>query len=60
MIEFNPYFRGTPSECLKNPYFDEIRVKELEQPAPCKIYLSVDADDACDYETGSSMKFTKE
>jgi hypothetical protein len=30
MIEFNPYFRGTPAECLKNPYFDEIRVKELE------------------------------
>ena len=30
IIEFNPFFRGTPSECLKCPIFDEIRVSELE------------------------------
>ena len=30
IIEFNPFFRGTPAECLKCPIFDEIRVPELE------------------------------
>jgi hypothetical protein len=39
MIEFNPYFRASPAECLKSPFFDDIRVKELEQPAPYKVHL---------------------
>lgn len=33
MIEFNPFFRASPAECLKNPFFDPIRVPQLEQPA---------------------------
>ena len=34
MIEFNPYMRALPSECIKSPYFDPIRVPQLEMPAP--------------------------
>ena len=34
MIEFNPFMRAFPSECLKNPYFDPIRVPQLEMEAP--------------------------
>ena len=60
MIEFNPYFRSTASECLKCPYFDAIRVPQLEQQAPSKIYLEIDQEDACDYQSGASMKFSKD
>lgn len=60
MTEFNPFMRATPSECLQSPYFDPIRVPQLELPAPSKIFLEVDEADACDYQQGASMKFTKE
>lgn len=60
MIEFNPYYRSSPAECLKSPFFDPIRVPQLEQPAPTKIYLEIDQEDACDYQSGASMKFTKD
>ena len=39
MIEFNPFLRASPSECLKSPFFDPIRVPQLEMPAPQKIFL---------------------
>lgn len=60
MTEFNPFLRATPSECLKSPYFDPIRVPQLEKNAPRKIFLEVDQEDACDYQSGASMKFPKE
>lgn len=59
MIQFNPYLRNTAAECLKSPYFDNMRVKELEQPAPFKIFLKIDKDEACDYESGQSIGFSK-
>jgi hypothetical protein len=34
MLEFNPYFRVTAAECLKNKIFDEIRIPHLEESAP--------------------------
>ena len=60
MIEFNPFLRASPSECLKSPFFDPIRVPQLEMPAPQKIFLQIDQEDACDYQSGASMKFSKE
>ena len=60
MIKFNPFMRALPSECLQNPYFDSIRVPELEKPAPYKIFLQCDEEDACDYSSSATMKFTKD
>jgi|TARA_B110000285_G_scaffold123349_1_gene139403 hypothetical protein len=60
MVEFNPFLRAFPSECLQNPYFDPIRVPQLELPAPQKIFLQIDQEDACDYQSGASMKFSKD
>jgi len=34
MLEFNPYFRQSAGDLLKNKVFDCIRRPELEQPAP--------------------------
>ena len=39
MLEFNPYFRLTAREILKNKIFDDIRINEIEQSAPYKIKL---------------------
>lgn len=33
MLEFNPYFRLSASECLKSKVFDDIRNPELERPS---------------------------
>jgi hypothetical protein len=35
-------------------------VPELEKRAPYKIFLPIDADDACDYEKGNCSKFSSE
>jgi hypothetical protein len=59
MTEFNPYNRAMPKECLKSKFFDKVRVSNLEEDAPYKVFLSVDSDDACDYESGTSMKYSK-
>lgn len=60
MLEFNPYLRATPQECLQSKFFDSIRVAELERPAPFKIYLPIDNDESCDYENGNKSKYSKE
>ena len=60
MTEFNPYNRAVASECLKSKFFDKVRVKELEKDAPCRIFLEIDSDDFCDYETGTNKKYTQE
>jgi len=60
MLEFNPFFRSSAREILKHKIFDDIRIHENERQAPQKLKLEVDADDAFDYETGKSTKFTKE
>ena len=60
MLEFNPYLRATPQECLQSKFFDNIRVPDLEKPAPYKIYLPIDMDDACDYENGNVCKYSRE
>lgn len=37
MLEFNPFFRYSTEECLKHPYFDEVRNKKLEATTCEKI-----------------------
>lgn len=59
MVNLNPYFRWTPSELLKNAYFNDLRIPELEKSAPQKLKLDIDRDDAFDYENGVSKLYTK-
>jgi serine/threonine protein kinase len=37
MLEYNPSFRLTASECLKKKIFDKIRVPQFEKPAPFPV-----------------------
>ena len=53
----NPYLRKSAKECLKNPIFDGIKVKEMEKSAKTKIKLLVDQDDSFDYTKGIGLKF---
>ena len=39
MLHFNPYFRPTSRELLKNPVFDKVRIPEAEERAQYKIVL---------------------
>ena len=55
MLELNPYFRASAAEILKSPIFDEIRVPELEEPAPFKIDVAVDRMGAYDYENNEDL-----
>ena len=49
MLQFNPYFRGTASDLLKNKIFDNIRDPKMEEPAPFKIVLEYDEANCFDY-----------
>ena len=37
LLEFNPNFRVTSENCLRNPIFDAMRVPSLELPASRKV-----------------------
>jgi len=39
MLHFNPYFRPTSRELLKNPVFDKVRIAECEERTEYKIVL---------------------
>ena len=60
MLEVNPYFRWSPSECLRSPYFDDIRVLSLEKLSSEKLKLDVDQNGAFDYEDTLRAKLSKE
>lgn len=58
MLEYNPYFRPTAKQLLKNKIFDKIRDKNNEMKAPFKIVMNQNEDiDNFDYR---EMKFTNE
>ena len=57
MLQFNPNFRQSPKQLLKNKLFDRIRNPEMERPAPFKISLDVDEEGSFDYENCKSLKF---
>ena len=42
LLKFNPEKRLTVRDCLSLPFFEDIRVKELEREAPYRIYLGCD------------------
>ena len=49
MLEFNHHFRLSAKECLKNKFFDDVRVERLELGAPYEIHLLCDAIDQYNY-----------
>ena len=59
MLEVNPAKRWTADQCLKNPYFDNIRQPLIEKPAASKLMLDIDRNDAFDYSLALSKKYTK-
>ena len=58
MLEFNPEFRKSPIDLLKNKLFDKIRNVEIERPSPIKISLEIDAEEIFDYENCKSLKYS--
>ena len=54
MLEFNPYFRLTARECLKNKIFNDIRISDVEQSAPFKIKLQIYNENNYNYEEAKS------
>lgn len=43
MLEFNPYFRSSAAELLKNSIFDTIRVPKFEKPSSLQLDLNIDS-----------------
>ena len=61
LLAFNPQFRPTAKECLKNPIFDDIRVPGLEKSAPYKINIDVDRHEyQFDYENLTNSNTNKD
>ena len=57
-LEFNPYFRSSATECLQSSAFDHCRETIKYKSPKCKLILDIDRDDAFNYETGLSEKYT--
>ena len=57
LLEFNPYFRVSASDFVKNPYFDFDRVSACENLKPAKICLPFDHADSYDYENFKDLEF---
>lgn len=54
MLNFNPYFRPSAKDLLKNEIFDKVRHKLLEAPMEFKISLQIDQEKyAYDFEDES-------
>lgn len=60
LLMFNPFYRCSASEALKSSIFDKIRDPKKEKSSHHKISLDVDADEAFDYDKGSSLLFKQE
>ena len=60
MLEFNPGFRPTAKECLKNKIFDKIRNKKFECDAPFKIIQEIFMPDVYDYTNEKHLLYTNE
>ena len=45
MLEFNPYFRPTARQLLKNKIFDSIRIPSIEERSPQKIVIDIDKNE---------------
>ena len=42
MLEFNPKFRPSASDCLKSPIFDSIRGKDSQKLSTVKLHIKID------------------
>ena len=49
MLEFNPYFRPTAKQLLKNKIFDSVRIKSNEESTTHSIVVSADKNLPVDY-----------
>ena len=45
MLEFNPYYRPTARQLLKNKIFDGIRIPSIEERSPQKIVIDIDKNE---------------
>jgi len=50
MLEFNPYFRASPSKLLRSSLFNGVRTSLAEESAEMKLKMSFDEHGAYDYE----------
>ena len=57
ILEYNPSFRATAAECLKNKIFDKIRVPQFEKPAPLPVQQKIYCAGSYDYDECVSVKF---
>lgn len=60
LIVFNPKHRCTASECLKDPYFDDIRQPDLEMLSPFKILIKSDVEAKINYQEYKDVINAKE
>ena len=57
LLTVNPYLRPSASQLLKNPYFDDVRVPEIEYQADKKISLDFDEKGKYDYKNDKDKYF---
>jgi len=41
-LEFNPHFRTSAMELVRNPLFDKVRKVKTERECPIQIWLDID------------------
>ena len=53
MLQYNPYFRPSVKQLLKNKLFDEVRMDENQMLSPIKIVINIDKNEySHQYEKG--------
>ena len=56
MLSFNPYFRPSAKDLLKNELFNNIRMPENEEPCPHKIVVDIDVEKPQSYNTDENVE----
>ena len=57
-LEFNPCFRYSATECISSSCFDFCRDKDTQKSGKVKFILDIDSEDAFNYDTGKSEKYS--
>ena len=57
-LEFNPYYRHSATECISSPSFDFCRDKDKQKSGKVKFILDIDMEDAFNYGSGKSEKYS--
>jgi hypothetical protein len=58
LLEFNPYFRPTARELVKNPIFDNIR-HEDDNKAEVKIVIGLDKNQPFNYNENDCSEYSQ-